>query len=148
MIVPSLAVRLGLLVAVQVLGPPPAVAQTEAERSIALSLGEDPSLLLGSAWVPDPSGAPEAIGGGYFADGDGGNMVLSSWGLFSAEGGTYALVGPIDGLYGQDPRDAAFLPDRVEITTTIQGPDDPRCCPTDVARWSIDRASLAAARID
>ncbi|WP_170164974.1 hypothetical protein [Thiocapsa rosea] len=50
-------------------------------------------------------------------------------------------------VYGMEPRDVAFLSDRIELTTTMPKPEDQRCCPTGTARWSIDRASLAGTRL-
>ena len=39
-------------------------------------------------------------------------------------------------------------PTRIEVTTTMPAPGDPRCCPTGTARWSIDRGSLTAERLN
>lgn len=139
-----LLVRTGVLVAALTLGPMAAWAQSEAERSIARSLGVH-SDLASVVWLPDPAGGPEAIGASYFFVE---NSVDNAWGLFRAEGGAYALVGRVEGLGGESPRDVAFLPERIEITTTALGPDDMRCCPSVPARWSIDRATLTATRID
>ncbi|HSO82026.1 MAG TPA: hypothetical protein VLR48_05345 [Thiocapsa sp.] len=38
-----------------------------------------------------------------------------------------------------DPRDATFLPDRIELTTIMPKTGDPHCCPTGTARWSTPR---------
>jgi hypothetical protein len=46
-----------------------------------------------------------------------------------------------------EPRDVTFLPDRIELTTTMPKPEDPRCCPTGTASWSIDRASFVGTRL-
>lgn len=137
-------VRSGLLAAALASEPMTAWAQSEADRSIARSLGVH-SDLASVVWLPDPAGGTEAIGASYFFVG---NAVDNAWGLFRAEGGAYALVGRVDGLGGESPRDVAFLPERIEITTTTLGPDDMRCCPTVPARWSINRATLTATRID
>ena len=68
-------------------------------------------------------------------------------GHFSRSGADNRLTGRVLDVYGMEPRDVAFLSDRIELTTTMPKPEDQRCCPTGTARWSIDRASLAGTRL-
>lgn len=97
-------------------------------------------------WLPDsadPAAVTEAIGVAYLEiPGAAGNVDIA---VGYYRGGTF--VGPVRELYGQEPRDPRFLPDRIEMTTTMPGPNDPRCCPTATAKWSIDRRTLAARRV-
>jgi len=109
---------------------------------------------LGSAerphWLPDsddPARATEALGVVYpTIRGAAGNTYIKA-GLFRRTGDGFQLVGRVQDLFGQNPRNARFLSDRIEVTTTMPKPGDPRCCPTGMARWSIDRQSLKARRL-
>lgn len=58
-----------------------------------------------------------------------------------------AFAGFVKGLDDAEPREARFLPDRIEVTTTTRVDNDPRCCPTAMTRRSVDRATLRAARL-
>ena len=71
------------------------------------------------------------------------HAALFRW---TADGWTKS--GNIDGLFGYEPKDAAFFPDRVEVSTLMPGPNDPRCCPTLIKRWSIDLQSGQAVPIN
>ncbi len=101
-------------------------------------------------WLPDsttPARATEAIGVLYREiEGAAGNVTIEM-GHFSRSGADYRLTGRVRDVYGMGPRDVAFLSDRIELTTTMPKPEDPRCCPTGTARWSIDRASLEGTRL-
>ncbi len=96
-------------------------------------------------WLPDsadPAAVREAIGVAYLEiPGAAGNVDIAVG--YYRDG---ALVGRVSDLFGQSPREPRFLPDHIEVTTTMPGPDDPRCCPTATAKWSIDRGTLAAKR--
>ena len=48
-------------------------------------------------------------------------------------------------IFGDAPRDVTFSQGKIEVTTTMPKPGDPRCCPTGSARWTIDRKTLAVA---
>jgi hypothetical protein len=92
----------------------------------------------------DPAAASEALGVIYEEiRGAAGNSMIAV-GHFVREGESFALAGRVAEVFGQEPRDAAFLADRIEVTTTMPKPDDPRCCPTGASRWIIDRATLTA----
>ncbi len=92
------------------------------------------------AWFPSPKG-DEALAVVYFPiPGAAGNFDVAS-GLYAVSGGKLTLKGqPF--LFGIEPRDVRFLADRIELVTTMPGPNDPRCCPTASARWSIDRKTM------
>lgn len=96
-------------------------------------------------WLPDsadPAAVREAIGVAYVEiPGAAGNTNIVVG--YYRDG---AFVGPVSDLFGQDPREPRFLPDYIEIATTMLGPDDPRCCPSQTARWAIDRQTLATTR--
>jgi hypothetical protein len=124
----------------------PAAAQ-DVEALMAQALGANPLI---SYWLPDspdPASATEAIGVEYIEiEGAAGNTNIFP-GYFRRGPDGFAYVGEILELYGQEPRNPRFLPDRLEVTTTMPKPDDPRCCPTGTAVWSIDRQTLQAKRI-
>jgi hypothetical protein len=92
----------------------------------------------------DPAKATEALGVLYTEiEGAAGNFNVDV-GLFRRVPEGYQLVGKIPDLYGTDPRDAKFLPDRVMLTTTTLKPDDARCCPSGTTVWTVPRATLSA----
>ena len=95
----------------------------------------------------DPSVATHAIGFHYYESRTGGNAVLLNAGLFRREGMVWVFAGRIEGLLGYGPRDVTFPPGRIEVTTTVLKPGEPRCCPTGVARWSVDRATGLVQRL-
>ena len=72
----------------------------------------------------------------------GGNSAMISAGLFRIDGGKMSLIGPVE-IFGETPRDVKFSQGKIEVTTTMPRPDDPHCCPTGSARWTIDRKTLA-----
>lgn len=102
-------------------------------------------------WLPDrvdPAAAREAIGVAYpIIAGAAGNTTIVA-GYFVRSGDGFAYAGPLNGLFGQNPRAARFLPDRIEVITTMPLPGEPRCCPTGTARWSIDRMTRQVSRVE
>jgi hypothetical protein len=95
----------------------------------------------------EPARATEALGVVYVPIKGSAGSVEIEIGYFRRSGKSFKLAGRVRGLFGMEPRDARFLPDRIEVTTTMPKPGDPRCCPTGTARWSIVRKSLVASRI-
>lgn len=92
----------------------------------------------------DPARATEAIGIVYTAIvGAAGNFDIAV-GLFRRVEQGFVLVGRIDGIYGVDPRDARFLPDRIMLATTTLRANDARCCPSGTTVWTVPRATLTA----
>ena len=120
-----------------------AAAAQDMDPALAAALGPAP---VASYWLPDPANR-EAVGVTYTEiEGAAGNVNINV-GYFAGGPQAFALAGPVLELYGEDPRDPRFLEDRIELTTTMPNPGDPRCCPTGTAVWSIDRNTLAARRI-
>ncbi|SER82511.1 hypothetical protein SAMN04490244_103131 [Tranquillimonas rosea] len=115
------------------------------------SLGDGRPLAAGGYWLPDnvdPAQARSALGVIYpVIVGAAGNFEIRA-GIFRRTTTGFALSVPVSGLFGTRPRDAAFLSDRIEVTTTMPQPGEPRCCPTGTARWRIDPQTGAAARLD
>ena len=137
-------------------------------RALALALGraagsasaQDVQTLLAQTlgagavqlyWLPDstdPAEAREALGVAYIPiEGSAGSVSIAA-GHYAKGPQGFGRVGPVTELFGFEPRDARFLADRIEVTTTTLAPGDPRCCPTATTRWSIDRQSLAAERLN
>ncbi|WP_226779334.1 hypothetical protein [Oceaniglobus trochenteri] len=114
----------------------------------ALAPGEP---LAGSYWLPDsvdPEAATTALGVVYpVIVGSAGSTGISV-GVFNRSGSGWGMTTSVPGLFGLDPREHVILPDRIEVTTTMQGPGEPRCCPTLPVRWIIDRASGAVQRLN
>ncbi|MGE0829763.1 MAG: hypothetical protein AB7O04_10475 [Hyphomonadaceae bacterium] len=83
-------------------------------------------------------GAADAIAFAYVATGgSSANLVI---GLFRNEGGRLAFWRTDETVYGMEPRDVAFAPGRITLTTTMPRPGDPHCCPTGSQTWTIDAA--------
>lgn len=61
-------------------------------------------------------------------------------------GGEYTYLGRVEGIFGENPRDAVFEPGRVTFTTSVAGPDDPRCCPSTPQVNIIDVSAMLGAR--
>lgn len=96
---------------------------------------------------PDPAQAREAIGVVYpHIEGSAGNVDIVV-GHFGRTDAGFVLDGTIANVFGFEPRDVRFLPDRIEVTTTTLGPSDPRCCPTATSVWSISRAGWQAVQL-
>jgi hypothetical protein len=100
-------------------------------------------------WLPDsgdPAQAREALGVAYIPiEGSAGSVDIAA-GYYAKGPQGFGLVGPVADLFGFEPRDARFLSDRIEVTTSTLAPGDPRCCPTATTRWAIDRDTLTAER--
>ncbi|MGC8202163.1 hypothetical protein ACP2AV_05605 [Aliiroseovarius sp. PTFE2010] len=116
-----------------------------ARQGLDIRPGEGPAELF-----PDnmnPAAADVALGFHYYGNRVGGNAVMLNVGLFHHIEGGWVFAGPVEGLYGTSPREARFFPGRVEITTTMLGPNEPRCCPTQVTRWSVDTITRQVTRL-
>jgi hypothetical protein len=125
----------------------PASAQQgwgDLDRLLISSLMRPQDSLAASWWLPDdpdPARARSALGIVFFESPNGGNSASIAIGYFLNTDGGWALALPVSGLFGSSPRDVTFRPDRIELTTTMPKPGDPRCCPTGTGRWSVDRAT-------
>lgn len=95
----------------------------------------------------DPSLARLGLAIHYPPNRSGGNSYGITVALFQQANGGWGFVGPVEGLFGVNPRDAAFLGPQIELTTSTLGPNDARCCPTEEARWMIDVAQRTAFRV-
>jgi len=124
-----------------------AYTDVQIEQLLARSLGRD---FAGYHWLPnhpDPARATEAIGIIYPPlEGSAGNFSIEV-GHFRRSGADFVLSGKVQNLFGTQPRDTRFLPDRIELTSTMPRPGDARCCPSGQTRWSIQRGSLLATRL-
>lgn len=110
-----------------------------AEARVAAALGAED--YFDFYWFPTPEGDQALAIAYYPIPGAAGNFQVGA-GLFKIGGGEAKLQGTVD-LFGTEPRDAAFGKSKIEVTTTMPKPDDPRCCPTGKARWIIDRKTGA-----
>ena len=108
-------------------------------RSLDIRPGEPPATLFVDN--ADPNVAQLGLAIAYTPNRFGGNSIGISVGLFARASDGWRFAGAVNNLFGTDPRDPAFLGDRIEITTTTHGPNEPRCCPTQATRWSVDVAS-------
>lgn len=104
-----------------------------------------------SFWLPDqsePTTATRALGVVYeHIPGSAGSVSIAA-GLYQRVAEGWAFVGPVEGLFGNAPRDPGFGPAHVDLTTTMLGPDEPRCCPTLPVRWRIDLTTRVAQRLN
>ncbi|MGC1495838.1 MAG: hypothetical protein WA790_08515 [Sulfitobacter sp.] len=103
-----------------------------------------------SFWLPnapDPAVATTAIGVVYeYIPGSAGNTGIAT-GVFVRQANGWSFAGEVDGMYGQSPRDAAYFQGGVDVTTSMPGPNDARCCPTMPTRWRIDLGRMKAVKI-
>jgi len=117
--------------------------------SSTLAPGEQLAL---SFWLPDssdPALAQQAIGVVYpIIQGAAGNTGIVVGHFVRLDGGAWGFAGVVPQLFGHDPRDVAFLPGAVQLTTTMLGPNEPRCCPTLPVRWQIDLTTKQAQRLN
>lgn len=120
----------------------------DVQSLLAQTLGAGAEALY---WLPDSADqaqAREALGVAHIPiEGSAGSVSIAA-GHYAKGPQGFGLVGPVTKLFGFEPRDARFLADRIEVTTTTLAPGDPRCCPTATTRWSIDRQSLTAERLN
>ena len=104
-----------------------------------------------SFWLPNspnPVQATTALGVVYeHIPGSAGNVVIAT-GIFIKQANAWVFAGDVDGFYGNDPRDVAFSQGYVDVTTTLLGPNEPRCCPTLPSRWRVDLGSCTAVQIN
>lgn len=97
---------------------------------------------------PDPAQATRGLGVAYeYIQGSAGNTSIAL-GYYVRSAAGWQMAGPVTGVFGQSPRDPVYTQTTLEITTTMLGPNEPRCCPTLPVRWRIDLASRAVQRLD
>lgn len=104
-----------------------------------------------SYWLPiapEPLHATAAIGLVYeYIPGSAGNSGIAT-GAFIRQANGWAFAGKVDGMFGQQQRDAAFSEGFVDVTTTMLAPNDARCCPSVPTRRRIDFGGLNAVQIN
>ncbi|MEX0369527.1 MAG: hypothetical protein AB3N09_02790 [Tateyamaria sp.] len=104
-----------------------------------------------SFWLPDhanPATATRALGIVYeHVPGSAGSVSIAT-GLYSRSAQGWEYLGQVQGLFGQSPRDPVFSTTHIDLTTTMLGPNEPRCCPTVPARWRIDIATRTVQRLN
>lgn len=81
-------------------------------------------------------GAADALAFGYFEMGGSGAGLTVA--LFRNESGQVRFARTVDDVFGMEPRDVAFAPGRITLTTTMPRPGDPHCCPTGEESWTIE----------
>lgn len=95
---------------------------------------------------PDPAQASRGLGIVYVAiEGAAGNASLEA-GLFQREGGVWRLHRRVTGLFGLSPRDPLFDAAGFYVTTSMLGPNDARCCPSEATVWFVDWATGQASK--
>lgn len=104
-----------------------------------------------SFWLPDqpdPTTATRALGIVYeHIPGSAGSVSIAT-GLYQRVEQGWAFVGPVQGLFGNAPRDPEFTQTHIDLTTITLGPNEPRCCPTLPVRWRIDLNTRTAQRLN
>lgn len=104
-----------------------------------------------SFWMPnseDPAIATEALGVIYVhVPGSAGTVSIHA-ALFGKTDSGWNFWLPVSGLFGQSPTAPVHGPEGIEISTMVLGPGDARCCPSEEARWRIDRTTGLATRIN
>ena len=132
------------------LAAPPGTLRAQDAEAIAGMLVRDLSptgSMEAGQWFTDQAGQT-GLGIIYaHIPGSAGSVSIHA-GLYRRADTGWTMERGVEGLFGMSPADAVFLGDRVEVTTTMLGPDDPRCCPSLFVRWSIDLASGMATRLN
>lgn len=101
-----------------------------------------------SYWLPnstDPALATAAFGVVYeYIEGSAGSTSIAVGLFLKQPQGHWGFAGTVADLFGHDPRDVVFDGAYAMMTTTMPGPNDARCCPTQPTRWRIDLTRLQA----
>lgn len=80
-------------------------------------------------------GAADALAFGYFdMGGSGAGLSIA---LFRNQSGRMTFARTVDDVFGMEPRNVAFAPGRITLTTTMPRPGDPHCCPTGEQDWTV-----------
>jgi hypothetical protein len=81
-------------------------------------------------------GQPDALVVSYYDMGGSGAGVGVA--LFRNDAGRMVHQRDVEDVFGQEPREVRFERGRITLTTTVAGPDDPHCCPTEPRQWTIN----------
>lgn len=91
------------------------------------------------------AGSNDAIAFLYHPSG-GNSYVLTTWIWRDTENGYVLAQAPsIEEVFGFDPRDVRFSAGRIEVTTTVPKPGDPRCCPSGEQTFALSLGGAAQA---
>lgn len=138
-----------LTMAAVLAGPAPAQNWGDLDTLLRRTLSPT-GAMESSIWLPDgatPQQSSRALGVAYVhIVGSAGSVSLHS-AVFTKSGDQWVMALPVRGLFGVGPRDPVWFDDRMEVTTTVLLPGEPRCCPTGTGVWSIDLRSGQAARM-
>lgn len=137
-------VALGLWLAAAAVTPPLAAqeiegpARAEIQRYLA-QRGITRSLLRAFVFYGDftGDGAADALAVVYShieGSASGFDITVAT---FRNEGGRFVHHRDHANVFGTSPSDVRFSPGRIQLTTKMPGPNDPRCCPTQTRRWTI-----------
>jgi hypothetical protein len=126
-----------LLAALLAAGAASAQTPEGLDRLLAQQYGPDVAEVIWFEGPPAADGAAPGLSVAYFPF-PGGNAMQIGVDAFRVTAAGLAHLGPVEGLFGGEPRDAVFGPGVVTLTTTMPRPEDPRCCPTGETRWTID----------
>lgn len=133
---------------------PQAEAQQESAQEIARMLVTDLSptgAMESGQWFTNPAfPVTGAVGLGIiyaYIPGSAGSVSIHA-GIYLRYPTGWSMTREVTGIFGMSPSNAVFHDDRVEVTTTTLGPNDPRCCPSVAARWSIDVTNGVATRLN
>jgi hypothetical protein len=144
--------RLLVAIAVAFNGAPARAQQATAEeiaRMLVIDLSPTGAMESGQ-WFTDSAlsgSVTRGLGVIYVhIPGSAGSVSIHA-GLYGHSAAGWRREREVTGLFGYSPRDAAFFPGRVEVTTTTLAPGDPRCCPSLPVRWSIDLETGQAAAL-
>ncbi|GAA0308643.1 hypothetical protein [Rhodovulum strictum] len=130
----------------------PALSQDWGDLDAALARDLSPGgETLGSYWLPDnadPAEAMRALAVLYaHIPGSASGFTIHA-GLYARDAAGLRFAGPVEGLFGAEPRDPVFHAERMELTTSMPGPDDPHCCPSLAQRWSVDYSTRSVTALD
>ncbi|NWG52096.1 MAG: hypothetical protein HXY28_00085, partial [Hydrogenophilaceae bacterium] len=81
-------------------------------------------------------GAPDAFAWVNYPTG--GNSAGLDVPLFRNQGGRMVYWRSEQEVFGEQPRNIAFAPGRITLTTSVLRDQDPRCCPTGARNWTIN----------
>lgn len=115
-------------------------------QTLGIRPGEGPPKLFVDH--ADPNVATQGLAFFYYENRHGGNAVHHNIGYFRRIEAGWTFVAPVTGLFGHNPRDASFANGVIEVTTTTLGPNEPRCCPTQVTRWRFDPVTTVVTRLN
>lgn len=73
-----------------------------------------------------------------FLNFEGGNSFYIRNMIFLNDAGKYGFISEAEKPYGQEASKVRFSKGRITLQTKVSGPNDARCCPTKVEKWTIN----------